>query len=84
MYSSIALVFSHQQRVDASARGRRAYKQVDGTVPGVMRETGGVCYGKYLPQVLVYLRDVGLKGNHRTLNRHGTTRDGEAVPPAFG
>jgi hypothetical protein len=36
---------------------------------GMMRrKTGGAGLGEYLPQVLVYLRDIGLKGNHRTFN----------------
>jgi hypothetical protein len=57
---------------------------MDGTVPGVMRRnTCGAGLGEYLPQVLVNLQDVGLNGNHKTLNRCGTTGDGEASPLAF-
>jgi hypothetical protein len=78
------LGFSHRQNVDASALGRRACKPVADTVPRtVRRETGGAGFGKSLQQGMVYVRDVGLKGNHRTLNRRGTTGDGNAGPPAF-
>jgi hypothetical protein len=41
-------------------------------------ETGDAGLGENLPQVLVYLWDVGLKGNHRTLDRHGTTEEEKA------
>ena len=71
-----SLGFVHQQRVDVALRRRRACKQVDGTGSGAMRETCGVGLGKNLPKIVVYLRDVGLKGNHRTLNQHRITGKG--------
>lgn len=37
------------------------------------RETGGVSLGEILPEILVNLQDVGVEGNHKTLNRRGTT-----------
>jgi hypothetical protein len=68
------LGFNHRQRVDAAVWRCKACKQVDGTVPGAMRrETGGTGLGENLPEIRVYLCDIGLEGNHRTLNRRGTT-----------
>jgi hypothetical protein len=32
------------------------------------RKIGGAGLREYLPQVVVYFQDVGLKGNQRTLN----------------
>jgi hypothetical protein len=49
------------------------------TVPGAIRRETGVI-GEYLPQILVYLRDIGLKGNQRTLKQRGTSGNREAGP----
>lgn len=65
----MALVSNHRQLVDAAAWKRRVCKQVDGTVPGVMkRETGGSGLGEKPLEILVSLWEVGLEGYHRTLN----------------
>ena len=64
-----SLGFSHRHGVDEAASRRRVCQQVGGTVPGAMsRETGGTGLGANLPEILVNLWDVGMEGNHRTID----------------